>query len=377
MSSRPVLEVGLRKVEPVYPASNANTRAVTLMPNLSVVAGTVMAEILVASQNTVQTLDFAGTVTGGTFTLAIADIDDDSKMHVTAGLARNISNANLKIALEALLSTAGYEGATVTITNGPAPADTTITFGGTLAGKNPPLLVATSSLTGTTGAAAASLTTNMAGENNDMVFTANDTGVAGNLLTIELIDPGAADQALAASMVGNSIKVLLATGAAPGMAITSTAAEVKLAIENVAAADAAITIAHKAGNSGAGVVTALTETALSGGVDGTAIALTVVESQVGLTLNTWGPYDPAETDGRQTARGIAQYSFSTDAFGRVYQSDLANLPEYGGIRRMTTSIWVGGTFLTEELTGLDADAVTDLGRLTQGTVAKGMLAVQA
>lgn len=55
-------------------------------------------------------------------------------------------------------------------------------------------------------------------------------------------------------------------GVAP--AITSTAAQVKAALEAYGAAVNLITVANKSGNDGTGVVTAMTATALTGGADG-------------------------------------------------------------------------------------------------------------
>jgi len=94
-----------------------------------------------------QNLDFGGTVTGGTFTLSITNIGVGTS--TTSALAYNISNANLKIAIDELLTAAGYNGVTVTIGGGPCPTDATVTFGGTVGNYNMPLMVVTSVLTGT------------------------------------------------------------------------------------------------------------------------------------------------------------------------------------------------------------------------------------
>ncbi|MHB9106130.1 MAG: hypothetical protein ACYDCO_03650 [Armatimonadota bacterium] len=91
-----------------------------------------------------QVLDFGGTVTGGTFTLSIGR---SGNTYTTAALAYNISNASLQSAVEGLLSTAGYTGATVSIEGGPGPADATIAIGGAGASAVP-LIIANSSLTG-------------------------------------------------------------------------------------------------------------------------------------------------------------------------------------------------------------------------------------
>ncbi|MCE5200850.1 MAG: hypothetical protein ABFD54_05985 [Armatimonadota bacterium] len=64
-----------------------------------------------------------------------------------ADLAYNIDNITLAAKLTQLLNVGGFVGASVTLTDGPAPADVTIEFVG--AWDTVPLLVATGSLTGT------------------------------------------------------------------------------------------------------------------------------------------------------------------------------------------------------------------------------------
>jgi hypothetical protein len=92
--------------------------------------------------NREQTLDFGGSVTGGTFTLSIPGFD--SGTYTTSALAYNISNANLKTAIDELLTRAGYLGATATIGGGPCPTDAIVTFSNT----SMSLMMANSSLTG-------------------------------------------------------------------------------------------------------------------------------------------------------------------------------------------------------------------------------------
>ncbi len=117
----------------------------------------------------------------------------------------------------------------------------------------------------------ASLTTALTGANNDLIFSAVPSGAAGNAVTVMYADPGAASQALSVVVTGHAIVVNLATDGSS--VITSTAAQVAAAILASAAASALVTTANAAGNSGAGVVTALAATALAGGSD-TGAALT-------------------------------------------------------------------------------------------------------
>ena len=114
-------------------------------------------------------------------------------------------------------------------------------------------------------AVAAALTTALTGTNNDLVFTAKTKGVAGDAITIKYTDPGA-DGTIAVNVVGTDIEVVLAYGTG---AITSTAANVKTAIDGSAAAAALVSVANAAANDGTGLVTAMVKTPLASGVDGT------------------------------------------------------------------------------------------------------------
>lgn len=113
------------------------------------------------------------------------------------------------------------------------------------------------------GATAAALTTNLTGDNNDIVFTAVTGGGAGNDITIAYIDPAANNSALNVDVNGSDIIVYLATGVAG--AITTTGDELKAAIAAHPIASTLVTCADKAANDGSGVVTAMAATHLSGG----------------------------------------------------------------------------------------------------------------
>lgn len=143
-------------VEPILPGE-ARTDAVMLNPNKTYPKGTVLSQVTVASANCVQTLNATGTVSGGTFTLSIEGVDGQT--YTTAALAYNISNANLKIAVEALMEAAGYHGATVTVGGGALPTDATLTFGGTLANFPVPLIVCEDALITGGGTLVAEMTT--------------------------------------------------------------------------------------------------------------------------------------------------------------------------------------------------------------------------
>lgn len=111
---------------------------------------------------------------------------------------------------------------------------------------------------------AATLTTALTGANNDMVFTADTAGSGGNAITVAYVDPAAISQSLGVVVAGSAITVNLATDGAG--AITSTAAQVKTAIDASGPAAALVNVANAGGDTGAGVVTAMAAAALSGGV---------------------------------------------------------------------------------------------------------------
>ena len=111
----------------------------------------------------------------------------------------------------------------------------------------------------------ASLTTGLTGANNDLVHTARQYGSSGNILQVQYVDPAGNNAALAVTVVGLLIRVSLATGA--GGAITSTASLIMAAINNHVTAKTLIVSTLAASNTGAGVVTAMAATNLTGGTD--------------------------------------------------------------------------------------------------------------
>lgn len=116
--------------------------------------------------------------------------------------------------------------------------------------------------------ARATLSRNPAGDDNALTFTAVKYGAFGNSITIAYLDPGAASQSLSVSVAGTAISVNLATDGSS--VITSTAAQIKTAIEASSAAAALVTCTINTGDSGSaddgsGVVTALAAAAMTGG----------------------------------------------------------------------------------------------------------------
>jgi hypothetical protein len=109
---------------------------------------------------------------------------------------------------------------------------------------------------------AAALTTALTGANNDLVFTARRGGENGKNVTIRYVDPGAASQALSVTVAGSAITVNLATNGSS--VITSTAAQIRDAVNGDATASGLVFAANAAANDGTGVVTAMAATPLAG-----------------------------------------------------------------------------------------------------------------
>ncbi len=118
-----------------------------------------------------------------------------------------------------------------------------------------------------TPAVKAVLTTALTGVNNDLTFLAKTAGAAGNDITVALVDPSANDQDLAVTVSDNAISVSLATD--EDGAITSTAREVRDAVNADSEAAALVAASLAPGNDGSGVVTVLAATNLAGGADAT------------------------------------------------------------------------------------------------------------
>jgi hypothetical protein len=114
-------------------------------------------------------------------------------------------------------------------------------------------------------ARAATLTTGTEAANNGLTWTAATAGTAGNAITLTLIDPGAPSAALSVTATTSAVRVSLATGS--GGALTSTATAVAAAVAAWPAAAALVAATNTGASTGAGIVTALAATHLSGGTD--------------------------------------------------------------------------------------------------------------
>lgn len=135
------------------------------------------------------------------------------------------------------------------------------------------------------GSKAAQCTTTFGTANSNVIFTAREKGVAGNNIKIVLAAPSTADQTIGVSVTEKTITVNLATDSAKK--VSSTANDVIEIIMEDSAARALINVKPALGSDGSGLVSALAETALSGGADGdAAMAKGVLMNDVDVT---YGP----------------------------------------------------------------------------------------
>jgi hypothetical protein len=111
----------------------------------------------------------------------------------------------------------------------------------------------------------AEVSTLLTGTHNDLLFRALRGGVAGNAITVAYVDPPGNNVALSVGVVGSVITVTLATDGTS--TITSTAAQVRDALNASAQARSLIDAVLLTGNDGTGLVTALAPLSLAGGSD--------------------------------------------------------------------------------------------------------------
>lgn len=105
----------------------------------------------------------------------------------------------------------------------------------------------------------------------------------------------------------------------------------------------------------------------------TVFAAGTIVGEITASPGVYGPYATGNVDGTQNPVGILQYACATDASGNITFGSVAGTSEWGLTSKGAPMHYSGGTFRTEDLAGLDAGAVTKLGRLAQGTTTSGEL----
>jgi len=132
-------------------------------------------------------------------------------------------------------------------------------------GKYAPYIAGAAAVPG--AASTVTLKASGAGARDDIVVTAKQTGVAGDKIKVQLVDPGAKNATLKVAVETDVIRVYVATD--DNNAITSTIAEVIAAINATLYVKDIVTALLAEGSVGTDAATAVAATALAAGVDDT------------------------------------------------------------------------------------------------------------
>lgn len=114
------------------------------------------------------------------------------------------------------------------------------------------------------------------------------------------------------------------------------------------------------------------EEAVTHGVPMVASVQTIAKGTVlGMVTSSklFKAYASGNSDGSQVAKVVAVYDFTVDGSGNVFLAHEKNTA------RKLAPVYLEGYFRTEDLTGLDATAITALGRLVTGDTTAGILHV--
>lgn len=107
----------------------------------------------------------------------------------------------------------------------------------------------------------------------------------------------------------------------------------------------------------------------------TTFAAGTILGEVTATPGTYAPYASGNVDGSQNPTHVLQYACVTDASGNItFGAGPAGTSEWGQTFKGAPA-YRSGEFNCADLVGLDANAVTKLGRLVQGTVSSGRVLV--
>ena len=355
-----------KQLIPAYDEKDAIPVSVNFVPNLSIAQGQIVASLTGAAANDVQTLKVDAT--SGTFTLSMVGVDGNS--YTTAALAFNISTASLATALAALAESAGFHGATATVTGGVGSSGGgnpyVITWGGTAASYPMPLMTPTASVAG--GGAVGTNVHTTSGQSAGW-FTAYNGAKIANPGTAPTVADGTGAGTLVAAQsyaVGYTF-----TNALGGETLQSP-------ITNYAV-----------GTGKSGIAVTPHETVFPAGATGVnfyingilAAQATVLTATTILTYASTlqGGHAPntntasVATDGSQIPLGIAPANFKTDALGRVI---FGNVPIFApGLSQydLAVPVYVHGFFFTQDLVNLDANAAGIVGRLVAGTISQGVI----
>lgn len=107
----------------------------------------------------------------------------------------------------------------------------------------------------------------------------------------------------------------------------------------------------------------------------TTFAAGTLIGEITASPGVYGPYATGNVDGTQNPTHVLQYQCVTDASGNItFGAGPAGTSEWGETYKGAPA-YRSGEFSCADLVGLDAGAVTKLGRLVQGTVSAGRVLI--
>ena len=336
---------------------------VNLPPNSTILAGTVLGAVTAAA-NDVQTITLSSTGAGDSFVLTGYNPITGVTFNALSQLY-NVSTANLQAEL---VKPANF-GAGNVVVSGSAGTSYALTFGGALASMVIPPVTAAYTSVGGGGSAAVVHTT-----------TGATAGTYAPYSSATLAAPAAAPTLTAA------------TGTSPGagtwsVAYTALNAQGETTISPIATVT--VTGSQKFTISSTALPTGATglNWYVSAGVGGplvfystqsSAAAQDVVAAPTATNhlvprVNT--AYAIVNGAGTQVATALMKYSAVTDSAGLATYGSSPNSGGEWGFQRYNVPAFFNGVFNTADLIGLDATAVSQLGRLWNGTTTSGRLKV--
>lgn len=331
---------------PLYP-NRARAINVCLAPTQTLAKGTVLGEL--TPVNDVQTVTVSSLATAGTYTLTLNG-------QTTAAIPYNATAAQVAAAVAALPSVGAGN---VVGTGGPTPGTPVIlTFGGALASTPVTLITSTTTTTGT----------------NDVQTLTIGGGATGGTFTLTF-----GGQTTAAITYSTG---LTAATVQTAFALLSSVGNGNVAVTGTAGGPYTFTFQGALANSNVGPITTGGAGSLTGGsptiavvhtTTGGAAPVTIAHTTPGVARGVYKAYASGNSDGSQVAKGILQYPVTVDASGNISLAGTAVGGQWGQTGKGAPMFFMGD-FPTEELVGLDTNAVTNLGgHLDEGTVTTGVL----
>lgn len=352
----------LRKLQPAAAPQLALEINVNIPASTTLASGTVLGQ-LTSSANSVQTLTVTGTPTGGTVTVTATNGGGGI---VTFALNFNSSASAAQTAAQAVLGSGN-----VTVSGGALPGTPLVfTFAGSMAAQFvPAMTVSAAGLTGGTTPAAAFTQTTVGASAN--TFVAYSSAVIAAPATGPTVVGNGSGSSYGAGTYAVAYTLVTAQGEttpSPATNATVTAAQ-NLRVSAISSLASTVTrVNYYVNGLWAATTVPTSGTAAQTDITGASLAT----GQVPPTTNT--AFTAPNGAGSHIARAIMSYSVISDSAGVVSLGDTANAgrESYPG---NAVPVAVKGVYATQDLIGLDAKAVADLGRLMVGNTTTGLIQI--